>query len=187
MEDNMVTQDIPFHYVCTWDEARKLVDSHTRFWVSNCGCRERRGSGCARSSIEVCLMFNEDEVCSGSGMREATRAEVDALLRQAEAKFLVTRPFRNEHNMAETSGICFCCDDCCGYFLDPTEKCDRGALIEITDFNVCTHCGVCVDVCYFLTRTMVENKLNVDREYCFGCGLCVAICPEKCIKMIRRV
>jgi Pyruvate/2-oxoacid:ferredoxin oxidoreductase delta subunit len=181
----MNSLDLTMHYVCTWDEARALVDTHDQFWVSNCGCRERRG-GCARSRMDVCLMFNPEDQGSGSGKKEITRSQVDEILKEAEAKYLVTRPFRNDLNKAVTDGICFCCDDCCGYFLDPTDRCDRGKLIEITDLNRCTHCGLCVDVCYFLTRTMVEGKINVDRDYCFGCGLCVAICPEKCIDMILR-
>jgi Pyruvate/2-oxoacid:ferredoxin oxidoreductase delta subunit len=181
----MDSQDLTIHYVCTWDEAGALIDTHDKFWVSNCGCRERRG-GCARSRMDVCLMFNPEDQGSGSGKKEITRSQADEILKEAKAKYLVTRPFRNDLNKTVTDGICFCCDDCCGYFLDPTDKCDRGNLIEITDLNQCTHCGLCVDVCYFLTRTMVEGKINVDRDYCFGCGLCVAICPEKCIDMILR-
>ena len=181
----MSAQDLAFHYVCTWDEARALVDKNDRYWISNCGCRERQGS-CKRSRLDVCLIFNPEDEGSGSDKKEVARAQVEEILKEAETKYLVARPFRVEKDMTLTGGICFCCDDCCGYFLDPTEKCDRGRLIESTNFDLCTHCGICVDVCYFLTRTMVDGKLTIDPDFCFGCGLCVPICPEKCIDMVAR-
>ena len=178
MEEN----DLAMHYVCTHEKARQLVDAHSRFWVGNCGCRESHGT-CARSRVDVCLMFTPDDPGSGSGKREVTRGEVDAILQEAEDKFLVTRPWRNAERNA-TIGICFCCDDCCGYFLDPSERCDKGELVAATDFDACTHCSACVDVCYFHARGMVEGKLAVDGELCYGCGLCVSVCPESCIRMV---
>jgi len=47
------------HYVCTHDEARRLIAAHDRFWVSNCGCRESRAA-CNRSRI--------DPRCDGCGL-----------------------------------------------------------------------------------------------------------------------
>jgi hypothetical protein len=41
----MTNENVPIHYVCTHEKAKDLVDSHSKFWVSNCGCREGRG-GC---------------------------------------------------------------------------------------------------------------------------------------------
>ncbi len=182
----MSNQDIAFHYVCTLDEARQLIDSRERFWVSNCGCREGR-NGCRRSRIDVCLIFShEDGDSGGSDRREITREQVEDILREAETKNLVSRPFRDEKNMAEVGGICFCCDDCCGYFLDPTDICDRGELVESTNLEVCNDCGECVDVCYFLARTVADGELTLDRDYCYGCGLCVSACPEGGIKMVKR-
>lgn len=182
----MNDKDLAFHYVCTRDEARKIVDSHNRFWVSNCGCREERGD-CARSRIDLCLMFSDDTVGSGgSNRKEISRAEVEEILKEAKNKFLVTRPFRNEENMPQTDGICFCCDDCCDYFLNPNENvCDKGKLIEITDSDKCISCGTCIDVCYFGARKL-DDKLIIDQDNCYGCGLCVDVCPEGCIEMVDR-
>jgi len=177
----MNDSQVPCHYVCTHDEARNLVEARKHFWVSNCGCRERRGH-CARSRMDVCLMFNPEDQGSGSGKHEATLKEAQAILGEAGEKHLVTRPFRNKERTG-TDGICFCCDDCCGYFLDPTERCDKGDLAAVTDLNLCTDCGVCVEVCYFGARTMTAGGLAVDAARCYGCGLCVAVCPEGCIEM----
>lgn len=179
-------QELAFHYVCTRDQARELLRNHDRFWVMNCGCREARGQ-CARSRMDVCLMFKGDIAGSGSsGVKEISRVQVEDIFKEAEDKHLVTRPFRNESNMAETDGICFCCDDCCGYFLDPEEVCDRGALVESTDSDRCTSCGTCAEVCYFNARELEHDDLKVDPGNCYGCGLCIDVCPEGSVRMVPR-
>jgi len=172
-----------FHYVCTHEDAKKLIAGHQRFWLSNCGCREGRGT-CARSRIDLCLMFRGDLNASGSGMREISPDDVKAILREAKDKNLVSRPFRNEKDRTVTEGICFCCDDCCGYFLNPEEVCDRGTHVEKTDMQQCNDCGICADVCYFGVRSMEDDKLLLKHGNCYGCGLCVDACPEECIEMV---
>jgi hypothetical protein len=139
----MCDNKTPLHYVCTWDEASQLINSHDSFWVCDCGCRERKEGGCHRSRHDVCLMFTHDNAASGSNKHQLTRAEAEAIMVEARTKYLVTRPFRDESTRTVTEGICFCCDDCCGYFLDPTEVCDKGQFIEQTDMEACTQCGEC--------------------------------------------
>jgi len=183
----MNENNLAFHYVCTHEEARKLIGLHNRFWVSNCGCREKHGH-CDRSRIDVCLMFRGEIAGSGgSGKKEVYLADVEKIFQEAKEKRLVSRPFRNEDNMTLTDGICFCCDDCCEYFTNPSEiKCDKGAFIEETEGKKCTNCGVCVDVCYFGARKMDNGELVVDRNVCYGCGLCTDVCPEDCLQMVPR-
>ena len=181
----MAKQNIPIHYVSTRDEAKKLCDARTKFWVSNCGCREGNTKGCQRSRIDVCLMFGAGQNSSGSGKREIAKRDVTVILKEAKDKNLVARPFRSD-DRKKTDGICFCCDDCCGYFLDPKETCDKGKLIEKTDLKQCTQCGACESVCYFCARKMKKDKLMVNRDKCYGCGLCVDACPVNCIEMVKR-
>ena len=182
----MGESNVPLHYVCNRDQARELIDGNHRFWVSNCGCREARGK-CSRSRIDVCLQFSEVTAAGPSGLHEISRVEAEEILREAEDKHLVRRPFRDDNTRKETEGICFCCDDCCGYFMEPGEyTCDKGDLIETTDMEACTHCGECVEVCYFGARRMREGKLAVGREKCYGCGLCTDVCPEDCIELVPR-
>ncbi len=173
------------HYVCTLDEAWQLVKERREFWVSNCGCREQRGD-CARSRIDLCLDFYPKSSSGGSGTRKTTIHDVEKIFQEAREKHLVTRPFRDLEATRETIGICFCCDDCCGYFLDPQERCDKGIFIEKTDREHCNNCGVCVDVCYFKARDMVRGELVLDRDKCYGCGLCHTICPESCVVLDKR-
>jgi Pyruvate/2-oxoacid:ferredoxin oxidoreductase delta subunit len=182
-----VSQEISaIHYVSTRGEAGELVKDLTCFWVSNCGCRESRGNKCSRSRMDVCLYFRDDFGPTGSGFRQISRKEVEEIFQEAQNKHLVTRPFRDEKNMTETAGICFCCDDCCGYFLNPQEKCDKGKLIEKTDREVCNNCGICIEVCYFKARKMNEGEFVIERENCYGCGLCLDVCALECIEMEKR-
>jgi len=187
-EATKMGMDVAFHYVCTRKEARELVKRRDRFWISNCGCREARGR-CERSRMDVCLWFRDDITPYGTGFREISPGEVVEIFGEAEEKHLVSRPFRDEETRTKTDGICFCCDcdDCCDYFLNPEEVCDKGALIEKTETDECTNCGMCVDVCYFGARKMAEEELTVDRQKCYGCGLCVDVCPVECVEMVPRV
>jgi ferredoxin len=181
----MSEQEIPIHYVCTQEKAQELINKHNKFWVSNCGCREGKGS-CKRSRMDICLFWVEHDQGSGSGKKTATKAEVDAIMKLAKEANLVTRPFRNEAR-TDTDGVCFCCDCCCGYF-EPgnTYTCDKGELIEKTTMDDCTHCGQCETACYFKARIMKDDKLVVERDNCYGCGLCVDACPVGCIELTKR-
>jgi len=181
----MDTNNLHFHYVCTHNEAKKIIEKHRRFWVSNCGCREKRGK-CSRSRIDVCLYFRDDIAYFGTKFHEVRKSAVKKMLQEAKDKFLVTRPFRDEKNMKKNGGICFCCDDCCEYFLDPKSECDKGKFVEKTNRNKCSHCGTCVDVCYFKARKINDDKLIIDKKKCYGCGLCMEVCPDDCITMVRR-
>lgn len=175
--------DLALHFVCTLREVRRLIEEHEEYWLANCGCRES-GKGCARSRMDLCLTFR-DIPASGSGKRKATRHEVEGILEEAERARLVPRPFRNQARTA-IDGVCFCCDDCCHYFLNPAEPCDKGPSIESTRLAACTLCGACAEVCRFGARTIEGDGLAVAREKCYGCGLCVEVCPEKCIEMVAR-
>ncbi|NIN01700.1 MAG: hypothetical protein GTO24_27465 [candidate division Zixibacteria bacterium] len=184
----MNNQDLAFHYVCTWDQAKEIAGRFDRYWVMNCGCREERGAKCARSRMDLCLMFREDSGGSGgSGKKEISKAELEEIFKEAKEKHLVTRPFRNDEDRTKIEGMCFCCDDCCWYFQKPTENIsDKGNLIENTTMDECTHCGDCVEVCYFKARNMDDGELVLNRDECYGCGLCAGVCPTECIEMIPR-
>ncbi len=181
----MSDKDLELHFVCTLEEARKIVDEHDHYWVSDCSCREHRGP-CKRSRTDVCLQFASKTAASGTHKKIVSRQIVDSILEEATEKHLVPRPFRND-DRSKIDGICFCCDDCCGYFLGLQESCNKGAMIESTDISLCSDCGICAEVCHFGSRTIGDNnQLVVDKEKCYGCGLCVDVCPTDCITMVYR-
>lgn len=180
----MGAEGLCIHYVCTHEEAERLIRASSFFSLCNCGCRESQGT-CGRSRMDVCLSFDPDDTASGSGARQVGLEEALEVLAEARAKRLVTRPWRTADRKG-TAGICNCCDDCCGYFTDPDEKCDKGAMIESTDMSACTSCGLCEPACYFGARHVGGDGLEVDRALCYGCGLCRRACPADCIAMVPR-
>ncbi len=181
----MDKSNIPTSYVCTHEEAKELIDSNKRYFASNCSCREERGK-CDRSSMELCLFFTEDSTGSGTGFREVDKVKAESILKEAIDKHLIARPFRGGEEKQSVNGICFCCDDCCYYFLKPGEVCDKGTYIEKTDSENCSKCGTCIVVCYFKARDLKTDGLFIVKENCYGCGLCKEVCPFDCIEMVTR-
>jgi heterodisulfide reductase subunit A2 len=53
-------------------------------------------------------------------------------------------------------------------------------LIAMVDEDVCTGCGICVEVCPYEARTLNERKriAEVNDALCTGCGACIAACPS---------
>jgi len=179
------SEELHFHYVCTHDEAHRIADGSERYWVSNCGCREPRGD-CQRSRMDVCLFLKPDMGGTGSGFKEVDRDFVDGIFAEARRKRLVARPFRDDADQSKAQGLCFCCDCCCAYFLNPGEACGKGSEIEATDLEGCVACGNCVNQCYFDARALGDEVVVVDAKACYGCGLCVDVCPSRCIEMKAR-
>ncbi|TKJ39702.1 hypothetical protein CEE37_10510 [candidate division LCP-89 bacterium B3_LCP] len=182
----MSTSEPNFHFVCTIAEAREIVDGHDLYWVSNCECREERGS-CKRSGIFLCLQFKEKTAATGTGLRPVSKDEVLKILKESEETHLVPRPFRDNDIKTVTEGICFCCDCCCDFFTDDVPSpCDKGVYIERTDEELCTHCGECEEFCFFKAREWDGEELTVVADECYGCGVCVDVCPEGAIDMVGR-
>jgi heterodisulfide reductase subunit A len=53
--------------------------------------------------------------------------------------------------------------------------------------DMCSGCGVCVDVCPYDARVIDEYSLiaTVNQAVCQGCGACVASCPNKACDLIN--
>ncbi len=181
----MSQKELSIHYVCTYQEAMDLIEERDDFWVSNCGCRQRNKKGCNKSGMEVCLSFTSSTTPFGKDKRKITKEYASKILNEGPSSRLVPRPYRDVSRHG-TEGICLCCNDCCYYFLDSKEICDKGQFVEATDMNECTHCGICTDVCYFNARKIKGDKLRLEREQCYGCGLCAKSCPTTCIQMVKR-
>jgi len=60
------------------------------------------------------------------------------------------------------------------------EELEIDPLIAMVDEDVCTGCGICVEVCPYEARTLNERKriAEVNDALCAGCGGCIAACPS---------
>jgi MinD superfamily P-loop ATPase len=54
------------------------------------------------------------------------------------------------------------------------------------DYERCTCCLKCVDVCKFSSMTEYQNRPYVVSFSCEGCGACTVVCPEEAIE-IKKV
>jgi MinD superfamily P-loop ATPase len=68
-------------------------------------------------------------------------------------------------------------------FLKPgLDHCEEvGILIPEMDFDRCTYCGRCAEVCVWHAIAVVGRKVLVFPELCHGCGSCTLNCPEEAI------
>lgn len=55
----------------------------------------------------------------------------------------------------------------------------------VIDYNLCTHCGLCIDYCRFNAISNFNNKISIIETMCDGCKLCSRICPVKAINMVE--
>ena len=53
------------------------------------------------------------------------------------------------------------------------------------DNDICTACGICIDVCPFNALSENEIYAALDWELCMGCGICVEQCPNEAISLVR--
>lgn len=74
-------------------------------------------------------------------------------------------------------------------FLKPVfeQREEVGILIPEIDFNKCTYCGRCAEVCQYHAIAVVAQKVLVFPELCHGCGSCTLNCPEGAIHEVLNV
>ena len=74
-------------------------------------------------------------------------------------------------------------------FLKPVfeQREEVGILIPEVDFDKCTYCGRCAEVCQYHAIAVVVRKVLVFPELCHGCGSCTLNCPEGAIHEVLNV
>ncbi|MFC2061539.1 4Fe-4S binding protein [Elusimicrobiota bacterium] len=63
--------------------------------------------------------------------------------------------------------------------LFSSEKLEHEPITAGVDEDLCSGCGVCIDLCPYLARelNLKEKKAEVNEILCEGCGSCTAACP----------
>jgi MinD superfamily P-loop ATPase len=74
-------------------------------------------------------------------------------------------------------------------FLKPTieRREEVGILIPEVDYDKCTFCGRCAEVCAYHALAVVKQNVLVFPELCHGCGSCSLNCPEEAIHEVLNV
>ncbi len=65
------------------------------------------------------------------------------------------------------------------------EKLIQDPLVAFVDENICSGCGICVEICPYEARE-VDPYLRIAKVHealCQGCGACVAACPNKACEL----
>ncbi len=74
-------------------------------------------------------------------------------------------------------------------FLNPIieRREEVGILIPEVDYDKCTFCGRCAEVCAYHALAVVKQNVLVFPELCHGCGSCTLNCPEEAIHEVLNV
>jgi len=73
-------------------------------------------------------------------------------------------------------------------FLKPEIESSEDVTVGVPDvnFNKCTGCGKCGQLCQYSAIICLKNKPLVFEQLCHSCGGCMAICPENAINEKQR-
>ena len=71
-------------------------------------------------------------------------------------------------------------------YLDPVIEQSKDVPILIPQINkeICTGCGICVDVCQFNAIILLKDRPIVFPALCHGCGCCTLNCSDNAIREI---
>ncbi len=66
-----------------------------------------------------------------------------------------------------------------------TDKLLQDPLIACVDENICSGCGICVEICPYEAREMDQRRgiSVVHGALCQGCGTCIAACPNNACEL----
>jgi len=73
-------------------------------------------------------------------------------------------------------------------FLKPRMTESRPAYLPVpqVDFERCTYCGKCGEVCQFSAIAVIKKNVLTFPELCHGCGACSLLCPADAITEVDR-
>lgn len=73
-------------------------------------------------------------------------------------------------------------------FLKPRieERISVGIPVPQVDMSLCTHCGMCAEICEYHAIVAIKDKVLTFPELCHGCGGCSYVCPADAIEEVER-
>jgi len=63
------------------------------------------------------------------------------------------------------------------------DKLFHSPMVAEVEFNLCTGCGMCVDVCPYEAISLKDGKAEVNDVLCEGCGTCQATCLRAAVSV----
>jgi heterodisulfide reductase subunit A len=63
------------------------------------------------------------------------------------------------------------------------ERLFHSPMVAEVNLNLCTGCGMCVEVCPYEALSLKDNKAEVNEVLCEGCGTCSATCLRAAVQV----
>ncbi len=194
--------EVPEESIIPTQRIEDLIQKFDDIAVGHCFCRNHKdllGEPCKQTNLrENCFTFGKSaRFVSEQGFgRLISKEEALKIMKASEKDGLVHKAFHphSDIHLEETS-VCNCCKCCCGT-LDwwregMTPMINSTNHLSYIDENLCTGCGICVEMCPVNAIHLDnENIAKVNESVCIGCGVCAHFCPENAVTLIegmRRV
>jgi Pyruvate/2-oxoacid:ferredoxin oxidoreductase delta subunit len=167
------------------NEAERLVSQAGTVYLRECPCRLEK-QVCPREKWEVCLLFEQASEEDRRKARAITPDEAVQIVRMAAGRGDIHQIFYVEG--AHPHELCNCCSCCCFPLREAQERGNYAeqlhcAYVSVTDNDLCTACGSCLESCFFEARQLEDDALHLIDERCFGCGRCIPSCPAEAIRL----
>jgi Fe-S-cluster-containing hydrogenase component 2 len=160
--------------------------------VMECGCRHAREAPC--QPTQVCMVIGQpfaDFMLEHrpDTTRKLSQTEALELLRAEHERGHVHAMWFKDAMMGRNYAICNCCKCCCGGI----ETMNRYGIpmmassgyVSSVNQDLCTQCGICVDICPFNALALNSGMIAAIWEKCMGCGVCVGQCPQGALALVR--
>jgi ferredoxin len=171
------------------EQALDILRSAETIALNDCVCRSHYKR--CDNPLDVCFLIDELAVkrVEKQTARYIDLEEAEEVLRKANERGLVHLTFYMPGN--KIYAFCSCCDCCCHdlqllRLYDRKDFIAHSDYIAITDMEMCTDCGECIDRCHFGARIRQEEKMHYNPELCYGCGLCITVCPEEATELKQK-
>jgi len=176
-------------WVLPTEQAMDTLRNAKSLALQDCVCRTHY-KRCDKP-VQVCLLLNEvgDKLVSKGQARHVSLTDAADILRRANESGLVHLTLHMPDH--QVFALCSCCSCCCHdlqivRLLDRKDLLVHSEYVAVTDLQLCTDCGECIERCMFGARVFRDGKMGYKAEACVGCGLCVTKCPVEATSMQPR-